>query len=65
MGDIKNQDLLSVNRSVARAKLEGLPISETAVRRWIRDGTLKVAYSGKKALIYWPNLVKLICGESA
>lgn len=65
MNEIQNRNVLSTNEAVARSKLEGIPIAETALRRWIKDGTLKVAYSGKKALIYWPNVVKLLCGESA
>lgn len=65
MNAIQNRNVLSINESVARSKLEGIPITETALRRWIKDGTLKVAYAGRKALIYWPNLVKLLCGESA
>lgn len=64
MNEIQNRNLLSTNEAVARSKLEGIPITETALRRWIKDGTLKVAYTGRKALIYWPNLVKLLCGES-
>lgn len=65
MDDIRNQDILTVNKAVSRSRLEGLTITESALRRWIKDGTLPVAYAGRKALIYWPNLVKLLCGESA
>lgn len=65
MNEIQNRNLLSINETVARSKLEGLPITETALRRWVRNGTLHATYAGRKALIYWPNLVKLLCGESA
>ena len=26
------------------------------------DGTLHATYAGRKALIFWPNVVKLLCG---
>ena len=65
MNTLKNRNVLSINETLKRAKLEGMDIPETALRRWVRDGTLRVTSSGRKALIYWPNLVKLLCGESA
>lgn len=65
MNEIKNKNVLSINETVARSKLEGLPVTETALRRWVRDGTLHATYAGRKALLFWPNVVKLLCGESA
>lgn len=65
MNEIQNRNVLSINESVLRGKLEGLPVSETALRRWVRDGTLHATYSGRKALLYWPNIVKLLCGEES
>lgn len=64
MNTIQNRNVLSINESVARSKLEGIPITETALRRWVRDGTLRATYTGRKALIFWPDVVKLLCGES-
>lgn len=65
MDEVQNRNILTINEAVARSKLEGMPIPETALRRWVRDGTLHATYAGRKALIYWPNVVKLLCGESA
>jgi len=65
MNEIQNRNLLSINETVARSRLEGLSITETALRRWVRDGTLHATYAGRKALIFWPNVVKLLCGESS
>lgn len=64
MNEIQSRNVLSINEAVARSKLEGLPVSETALRRWVKDGTLHATYAGRKALIFWPNVVKLLCGES-
>ncbi len=57
-------NLMSINETVRRSKAEGLPVTETALRRWVKTGALHATYAGRKALIYWPNVVKLLCGES-
>lgn len=62
MEDLKKRNILTINEAVARSRLEGIPVPETALRRWIRDGTLHATFAGRKALIYWPNLVRLLCG---
>ncbi len=53
-------NLLTINEVVHRAKEENIPIAETALRRWVKDGTLHAVYAGRKALIYWPNVVGLL-----
>ena len=45
-------DVATINQTVARARDEGLGIPETALRRWVRDGSVPAVYAGKKALIY-------------
>lgn len=65
MNEIQNRNVLSINETVTRSKLEGIGVSETALRRWVRDGTIHATYSGRKALLYWPAVKKLLCGESA
>lgn len=56
-------NLLSINECVRRGRAEGLPVTETALRRWIRTGELHAVFAGKKALVYWPALVRFITGE--
>lgn len=65
MNEIQTRNLLSINETVARSKLEGMPIPETALRRWIKDGVIPATYSGRKALLYWPAVKKLLCGEAS
>ena len=65
MNEIQNRNVLSINETVTRSKLKGMGVSETALRRWVRDGTIHATYSGRKALLYWPAVKKLLCGESA
>ena len=57
-------NLLSINRAVTRGKAEGLPVTETALRRWVKTGEVRAVYAGKKALIYWPNLIQFLTGDS-
>lgn len=53
-------DILTIRESVARAKAEGLPVSEGTIRRWIRSGELPARWAGHKALIYYPSLVRFL-----
>lgn len=39
---------------------DGFHVSEYAIRRWIKRGELPAAYAGKKALITYANVVKLL-----
>ena len=57
-------DVLTVRQAVARARSEGLPVAECAVRRWIKTGALPVRWAGTKALLYYPGLVAFLQGES-
>lgn len=56
-------DVLTIKGTAARAKAEGLPISENALRVWIKQGQIPVVLAGNKQLVYYPNLVNfLTCG---
>lgn len=63
MIDITKTDLLTHRECVARARLEGLPVTEHALRVWTRSGQLPMRRIGSKGLIYWPNLVRFITCE--
>ena len=53
-------DVLTIRETVTRAKEEGIPISETALRRWVKSGAIPARKAGNKQLIYFPNLVKYL-----
>lgn len=58
-------DVLTIRETVARAKSEGLPVSEYTLRAWIKCGYVPVVRAGVKQLVYYPNLVRYItCGGS-
>lgn len=53
-------DLLTPRQTVTRLKAEGLPVSEYALRAWIRTGQIPAAKIGKNALLFYPNVVKFL-----
>ena len=56
--------VITIREAVARAKAEGYPVSEYALRMWIKQGTFPVRKVGSKFLIFYPNLVAFIRCES-
>lgn len=58
-------DILTIRETVQRAKAEDVPISEYTLRQWVRSGAVPVRKVGKKALIFYPNLLKYLqCEET-
>lgn len=53
-------DVLTVRGAVARAKADGLPVSEYTLRAWIKAGHIPVRHAGCKQLVYYPNLVRYL-----
>jgi hypothetical protein len=56
-------NLLSINNSAERCKQEGIPLSEKAIRQFVKSGEIPAVFTGKKALIYFPNIVEFIKTE--
>ena len=57
-------DLLTPRQTVARLKADGLPVSEYALRSWVRTKQIPAAWIGKKAILFYPNVVKFICQQA-
>jgi hypothetical protein len=58
-------DLLSIHDTAERCKAEGLPLSEKAIRRFVKTGDLAAIQTGKKALVFFPNIIELVkCGNN-
>lgn len=53
-------DVLTIREAAARAKAEGLPVSEYILRQWIRSGAVPVRKAGSKMLLFYPNLVRYL-----
>jgi hypothetical protein len=57
-------DMLSIAKTAERCKEEGIPLSEKALRRFVKEGSLPATHTGKKALIYFPNVLEFVkCGN--
>lgn len=53
--------MVTIREAVRRAKGEGMPVSEYAVRTWIRQGAIPVRRTGNRALLYYPSLLAFLC----
>lgn len=53
-------DVLTIREAVRRADAEQLPVSEYALRRLVRSGQIPVRMIGRKALLYYPQLVRYL-----
>ena len=53
-------DIMSVRETVKRAKSDNLPISEYALRRLLLEDKIPCCRVGKKALLYYPNVVNYL-----
>ena len=59
------RDIVTIREAVARAKGEGLPISEYSLREWIKSGEIQARKAGNKTLLYYPNLIKYLQCENS
>lgn len=58
------KQILTIQETVARAKREGMPVSEYTLRRALRSGAIPCRTVGKKYLIAWKNVVRwLMCED--
>ncbi len=53
-------EILSIAKTAERCKDEGIPLSEKALRRFVKSGDLPSIQTGKKALLYFPNVRRFI-----
>lgn len=53
-------NVLTIRETVQRAKDDDLPVSEYALRQWVRAGAIPTRKVGQKSLIYYPNVVRYL-----
>ena len=59
------REIVTVREAVARAKADGLPVSEYTLRGWLKAGEVPSRKAGNKILLYYPNLIKYLqCADS-
>lgn len=59
-------NVLTIRDAVDRAKADGLPVTEYALRKWIKSGDIPVRKVGNKCLLFYPNLESYLkCEDGA
>lgn len=53
-------DLASIHATAERCKAEGVPLAECAIRRLVKTGGIPSVWTGRRALVYWPNVLRFI-----
>lgn len=53
-------DVCTIREATARAKNEGMHISEHAIRHWVKTGAIPSRKIGVKSLIFYPNLLRYL-----
>jgi len=63
MGIARRPDIGTVHTTALRLKEDGLPVAETAIRRWVREGDLPHRHVGSKVLLHYPTVVRFVQGD--
>lgn len=50
------RQMLKIREAVKAANEKGFPISEYAIREWVRTGKIPARKAGRTILLYWPNV---------
>ena len=59
-------DVVTIREAVQRARTDGMPVTEYALRRWIKTGAIPSRNIGTKVLLFYPNLVRYLqCEDGA
>lgn len=59
-------DMVTIREAVSRAKDDGIPITEYALRDWVKKGVVPVRKVGNKCLLFYPNLERYLkCEDGA
>ena len=53
-------NVVTIRECVQRAKADGLPVTEYTLRRWIKTGQIPGRTVGRKALLFYPKLVRFL-----
>lgn len=54
----------SIPNTLKRLHDEGYPVSENALRCWVKSGKIPAVYSGRRAYLWYPNVLAFLRGEA-
>ena len=52
----------TIPQTLIRLREEGIYISESALRTWVRNGSIPANYCGKRAYLWYPNVLNFLKG---
>lgn len=52
----------TISSTLQRLRAENFDLSETALRRFVREGSIPSVMCGNKALLYYPNVISFLTG---
>ena len=47
-------ELNGIKETCQRLKADGMPVPESALRRWVKEGLIPAMMSGKRVFLFWP-----------
>lgn len=50
----------SIRQTLQRLHAEGYCVSENALRTWVKSGQIPASYCGKRAYVYYPNVLAFL-----
>lgn len=50
----------TIRQTLDRLRSEGIYVTESSLRTWVRTGVIPAAYCGQKAYLYYPNVLKVL-----
>lgn len=53
-------ELNTIRGTARRARDEGIPIPESALRRWVRSGELPCIRSGNRVYLSWSRVLEFV-----
>lgn len=53
-------NMVTIRQALPRLSEDGMPMSEYSLRLLIKRGAIPVRYVGKKALIFYPNIISYL-----
>ncbi len=60
MSNTDYPDLASIHKTAERCKTENIPLSEKALRRFVRNRELAAIQTGTKTLLLWDNVLAFV-----
>lgn len=60
---MNNSSLKSIAQTQEALAIDGISLSKFTLRRWVTDGTLPALHSGKKLLLHYPTILKILTNQ--